>query len=58
MCFGQLCAHHQEKQLCLCDTKLVVISQAITVRNHIKGLSHRQELGFLVEKNTKTNFNH
>jgi hypothetical protein len=19
-CFGQLCAHHQEKQLCLCDT--------------------------------------
>ena len=18
-CFGQLCAHHQEKQLCLCD---------------------------------------
>jgi hypothetical protein len=19
-CFGRLCAHHQEKQLCLCDT--------------------------------------
>jgi len=19
-CFGQLCSHHQEKQLCLCDT--------------------------------------
>ena len=23
-CFGRLCAHHQEKQLCLCDTSYLL----------------------------------
>ena len=37
-CFGWLCAHHQEKQLCLCDTwyLLFCVDDCLVCRMHTK----------------------
>jgi len=52
-CFGLLCAHHQEKQLCLCDTWYLLFWNKWIFSNY-KGVGHVSHVE--IDKYTKNKY--
>jgi hypothetical protein len=52
-CYGRLCAHHQEKQLCLCDTwyLLFCVDGCLVCRSVCSCIPNSHPVGFIYKTN-------